>query len=740
MELCYIWVEDYKAFKNQGFNLHPQFRFTFTPAENHPSGQNTLEMKPKEDFLPIFQKRSTAGKPNGNGSPQPTEASDQPNASEQPDAPIQHITAIIGQNGTGKSSIFELVILLMHALEKGDAPFKFGIEAKDILGEPEKGKSPPRLMYVFKTSMTDLKFENTGEHNADVLKPFGFQKDQHLFLVLANIASLQCSLKAVRGGGFPYLEGMRTGLFAVYYNHTLEDPFLKFSASVWRKKFLPKGKASYFLQIPKRLTHQLSMRDVERQTAAGFLRMAKRNSTPGRDVTFLWQPQWVVLKARVDIVTTLSPDFGDLKQALEKLKDFFHKGNPRTLEKATLTIYLDLDHLKLGNAMALLTMVIAFAVERDVIDQFFGESKLDLGKIYQLNHLDSGLANAIVPPLRRIQRSIFEAKVPILGKQDADYQLFLSQLDSGLHFDEMLATLIQTQAAPYSNSKELFWEIGSLTERLTTCFENLPLWIDLDFCDHPLSGRRFSLLSNGERLMLSVLATTQDVLTQLHNQPKPAPTLLMMDEPDIGLHPEWQRKMIQHLHHGLGVDGQKIQLILASHSPFVASDLPHTHIARLKRYDPKDLASIADPKERQRLEAMQLQPGQPYQADWPSKTFGGNIHTLLADNFFLDHTVGEFARSRIQQVLNFCLKVQRCHELVVEDVGVPMDERGRQRVKAELKADLQAFAQKSDSDFRSRQYMETITKLIGEPVLANVLANNLAALERIQASYSDQSL
>ena len=79
MELVYLWVDNYKNIRNQGFNFSPRFECKFFPeydnAKLKPNCE--LEIQPKE-YTSIF--------PNN-----------------------INITAIVGENGSGKSSILEIL-------------------------------------------------------------------------------------------------------------------------------------------------------------------------------------------------------------------------------------------------------------------------------------------------------------------------------------------------------------------------------------------------------------------------------------------------------------------------------------------------------------------------------------------------------------------------------------------------------------------------------------------------------
>ena len=73
MELVYLWVEDYKNIKKQGFNFSPRFRCEFNEEKNE------LTINENKDYISIFPDNI-------------------------------NITAIVGENGSGKSSILDLLL------------------------------------------------------------------------------------------------------------------------------------------------------------------------------------------------------------------------------------------------------------------------------------------------------------------------------------------------------------------------------------------------------------------------------------------------------------------------------------------------------------------------------------------------------------------------------------------------------------------------------------------------------
>ncbi|MCK4442410.1 MAG: AAA family ATPase, partial [Sulfurovaceae bacterium] len=63
--------------------------------------------------------------------------------------------------------------------------------------------------------------------------------------------------------------------------------------------------------------------------------------------------------------------------------------------------------------------------------------------------------------------------------------------------------------------------------------------------------------------------------------------LILLDEPDINLHPYWQKKfisyLIQFLTNSIGTEDIKIHIILTTHSPFLLSDIPEQNIIFLDK-------------------------------------------------------------------------------------------------------------------------------------------------------------
>jgi hypothetical protein len=114
---------------------------------------------------------------------------------------------------------------------------------------------------------------------------------------------------------------------------------------------------------------------------------------------------------------------------------------------------------------------------------------------------------------------------------------------------------------------------------------------------------------------------------------------LLIDEGDLGFHPQWQKGFIKNLLEFLNYlsPGIKVQVILTTHSPVLVSDLPSANAIFFKKEGNKVTvrATLEEHKE----------------------TFGANIHTLYTDSFFVSGgLVGDFAKGKLDEVIDLLNK------------------------------------------------------------------------------------
>ena len=122
--------------------------------------------------------------------------------------------------------------------------------------------------------------------------------------------------------------------------------------------------------------------------------------------------------------------------------------------------------------------------------------------------------------------------------------------------------------------------------------------------------------------------------------------ILLLDEPENFMHPEMCRSFIHDLNHLLRLRNPKsnFQVILSTHSPFMLSDVLANQIIKMD-YDDKGLCVITN-------------------AEKP--TYAANIHSIMADSFFLKFTIGEQARQFLTEKFKMFKDMQKRREHLTE--------------------------------------------------------------------------
>lgn len=153
-------------------------------------------------------------------------------------------------------------------------------------------------------------------------------------------------------------------------------------------------------------------------------------------------------------------------------------------------------------------------------------------------------------------------------------------------------------------------------------------------------------LSSGERAMLNFFSWIHMIsyYNKIGTNVKESTfdnILLLIDEIDLYCHPSWQQKLLNHLIREVKFifKEKNVQIIFATHSPIVLSDMPKSNILYLKKTDGK---LLIDKNENH------------------SETFGANIYKLFDDAFFLEKQgqIGEFAKMKITSLIKEVMDIK----------------------------------------------------------------------------------
>ncbi len=168
-----------------------------------------------------------------------------------------------------------------------------------------------------------------------------------------------------------------------------------------------------------------------------------------------------------------------------------------------------------------------------------------------------------------------------------------------------------------------------------------------------------SSLSSGELAMLNLYSRIKYAFdNSVSSNQKDRQLFLILDEAEIGFHPEWQRQFVNRLTQFVSRINQgnvPVQIIYTTHSPITLSDMPKDCVNLLKVINNESVSVPPDEKK---------------------ETFGSNVFELYGDSFFMEHgLIGEFASEKIRKLSS------EIEELVAEcgilsDTGKVMNSDG----------------------------------------------------------------
>lgn len=147
---------------------------------------------------------------------------------------------------------------------------------------------------------------------------------------------------------------------------------------------------------------------------------------------------------------------------------------------------------------------------------------------------------------------------------------------------------------------------------------------------------KLSKLSDGQGVYCNTFATIFSILKNKNFTDK----IIILDEPDSNLHPEWSRNFINDLKNLIDkylLKG-RAQVIITTHSPYIVSDVFKNSVFNL--IDEADLNK--NNKEQKNGKRVVIKNAK--------VSFGANIFDLMGDSFFMEATIGEFAKNTILEI------------------------------------------------------------------------------------------
>ncbi|MGE7918261.1 AAA family ATPase [Viridibacillus sp. NPDC093762] len=178
------------------------------------------------------------------------------------------------------------------------------------------------------------------------------------------------------------------------------------------------------------------------------------------------------------------------------------------------------------------------------------------------------------------------------------------------------------------------------------------------FGNNQLFNFAWTQLSSGEHGLLSLFGRIYSTFKDLQiKDVNDNSYLLLIDEGDLYFHPQWQKDWLYYFIQFLKVTfKEKVQLILTTHSPLVLSDFPNSNVLFVGGKDSINLE------------------GSP-------RTLGANILELFANSFFLkDGLIGRYGKNQINMITReiisstpkYVANNKSRYEAFIDNIGEPL--------------------------------------------------------------------
>ncbi len=610
MELVYLWVEDYKNIYKQGFNFSPRFDCKYENDE--------LTIVDKEETGEAYLKNFFGDDIN--------------------------VTAIVGKNGSGKSSLIKLIFLLIF----------FKKYESFLTHNAKQGKSK-----------LEMKIAEEIKRIRDAYK------DKNLFLIIldskGNLKKVSINTTTINIGEKPIESLEIINFFSIHFNYMI-DTLYDSKDDYWIKSIYHKADSyetplllepyknnNYGQQINLDLIEYLNNQNMLR-----FFSELKNN----KQVTTFFNPNKLKIclsKNHGDIVVQdkKSNEYEYQSEYNYKLINMFYKIRRRLTQvdkKRAYFITLAIEDLYKNNEYEKINILyMAFKI-------LYSDKKLFIQGLYQkINKwfVEEISGENLIPQDLIKQDNLID----ILADGISGYEVRKLKSSIGFHKEKKSDFILEQLDERV--------DINTLKKYL----DKIPPWIDVEWFE---DNKSIKSLSSGEKsfftFIINLMYQVQNISDRLGEYDS---INLFLDEVELGLHPQWQKEYLSNILKALEqINKKKTNIIFATHSPFLISDLPKENVMFLK-----------DGRQDKGIKHKQ--------------TFGANIHTLLSDSFFMeDGLMGEFAKGKINKIIRFLNGKNIFIDFPIEYIEKVIESIGEPFLKSKL---LDMYNKKFIADYNERK-------------------------------------
>lgn len=651
MELLYVWIHEYKNIHQQGFNFSAEYDIEFEPTTKEGELTGTLSItKSKKDHIEKFW--DDTGK-------------------------ITNVMAVVGENGAGKSS---LLWVLMNHFKKGlpkvfddgvlmvykkDSTSFFYSYSKEVSNGNNKLPFKPRPhpnSSITPWPIDRIKVDNLFLSYEPFFAPFKFQDA----IIKTNSGRFQredlsTTASLIRDAGLDGVNDMGgVGLHFSVWGYTAKEKVrevLMVSILAQNDKFLS-------ITLPSEIVITLG------------------NSPPNKDRESNGRSKIMQMVRACNSFSQKTEGFDDwiLKYWIKVFYNFIRWWD-YFLEN------------KYGEDN-----------ENREQDWLHVTLKQSLNKFVKLHAQGKVTIEDTISFFKNLQGDISQHKKPLASQ-------IINQIDA-------IQTFIDNNIKGYWNNKSLPKTSHSIpTMRVKVTDKSFQEIINNYQKTFSIAGYltfewwqdgKEYYFSSGEQAFLSLFSRFWGYFNSYSFQEKVATlsqVTILIDEGELTLHPQWQKQFVYNLvelvKHLPNLESKKVQIILTTHSPLLLSDFPAENVIFLRKFTKEDVKKAPKQKVGNCMVVNRED----------KQTFGANVHSLLADSFFLQGgLVGEFAKQKLQDVWDYINFDENAEE------PTPKEEKAQRKKEEARYNELVSKGWNQDKAWR-------IIKKIGEPFVKSSFEN-----------------
>lgn len=610
MKLLYIWVENYKCLKNQGFNFSSKQKFEYN------KDKKILKCEENSNYINglfNYLDESSYSKIYG----------------------VEEVTAIVGNNGSGKSTLLDLIInisdilpyyksnyliVLLDEFDKISIISSIDMDQLSIFGIDEyKINSNPdirdlnKFNYIFHSNTLEYQYYKSNNYmNVHDISTTGLMRDDNKRLYEMKITNL---------------------------NHNNNVIF--FNEELYRQiKFVHEFKDidEYIdFEIPDKLNASFS--DISQIKESIYKRVYSKYSIE-KHVKIMKDPNESkdIRKTLIRNLLRIESKFSscNLETHLSQFKKYLLEGIYLnilyTIIPSTVSSYTDEQYKIINNIL-----------EREIIENIDKTKKIeDFWKLIEM-FLDA---------LKEIKSTYF------LISELSEYSQALNMLR-----DNIDKKFIDTTGYLYFNNYFSFKVDNNLEKDELfglKNFYNIYVKTALNFNYIQF----YWSMSNGENNLLSLFARFYSLIDNNTGNIKNNfngfdmdKLIILMDEADMSFHPEWQRRYISIMIKFIKKIFKEniVHLIITTHSPIMLSDIPNDNIIYLnKAININDKNNINNRTFGANIYNL-----------YKDKFFFEEQYKDDCDKYF--GIIGEFASNKIKYVIQILDKYINNHQEVISD-------------------------------------------------------------------------